>query len=215
MNLSKAPLGNISKALPGIDFIVKAGLIYQQLDGLQKAYFKSYMEGGKAQGAWPQTATISTSPHCETESEGRIYHSLKNSQKMRVMELCTGKFNDVLSCILHVGSVRFEYPFDPVNKNYKMHTLHAISHISGQRVWYTALSYVWGNPAFIKPMICNGKPFFTTVNLDIALRFLRHVDVAVMLWVDQICINQEDLKEKTQQVLLMSKIYNHAQSTPI
>ena len=64
-------------------------------------------------------------------------------------------------------------------------------------------------------MICNGKPFFTTVNLDIALRSLRHVDVAVMLWIDQICINQADLEEKTQQVLLMSRIFDHAWSTLI
>lgn len=64
-------------------------------------------------------------------------------------------------------------------------------------------------------MICNGKPFLTTVNLDNALRSLRHVDVAVMLWIDQICINQADLKEKTQQVLLMSRIFDHAWSTLI
>lgn len=186
---------------------------YQQLDEFQKISLKEYAEGRKAQEELRQTAKISTSPHCQMEAEGRIYHRLKNSQDLRVMELCPGTFNDVLTCNLHVCSVEFDYPINPLNKTYKKHTLHAVSHTSGQRVWYTALSYVWGNPAFIKPMVCNGKPFYTAVNLDIALRSLRHVDVAVMLWIDQICINQADLEEKTQQVLLMSRIFDHAWST--
>lgn len=186
---------------------------YQQLDEFQKNSLKEYAEGRKAQEELRQIAKISTSPLCQMEAEGRIYHRLKNYQDLRVMELCPGTFNDVLTCNLHVCSVEFEYPINPLKKTYKKHTLHAVSHTSGQRVWYTALSYVWGNPAFIKPMVCNGKPFYTTVNLDIALRSLRNVDVAVMLWIDQICINQADLEEKTQQVLLMSRIFDHAWST--
>ena len=212
LDLSKATSGNVSKLLPEEDFMVKAGMTYQQLDEFQKLSLKAYTEGRKAQ---EELAIISTSPHCQIESDGGIYHRLKNSQDMRVMELCPGTFNDVLTCNLHVCSVEFEYHINPLNKTYKSHTLHALSHTSGQLVWYTALSYVWGNPAFIKPMICNGKPFFTTVNLDIALRSLRHVDVAVMLWIDQICINQADLEEKTQQVLLMSRIFDHAWNTLI
>lgn len=214
---SKAPSGKISKSLPGEDFIVKAGMTYGQLGEFDKESLLAYVEGKKAQEELRQTAITSTSPRCQLESEGRIYHQLKNSQDIRVMELCPGTFNDVLTCILHVCSVEFEYQINPLYENYtyKTHTFHAVSHKNGQPVWYTAISYVWGNPAFIKPMICNGKPFFTTVNLDTALRSLRRVDVAVMLWVDQICINQVDLEEKTQQVLLMSRIFNHAWSTLI
>lgn len=210
LDLSKAPSSKVSKLLPGEDFIVKTGITYQQLDEFQKSSLKAYTEGRKAQ---EELAIISTSPHFQMESDGGIYHRLKNSQDMRVMELCPGTFNDVLTCNLHVCSVEFEYHINPPDKNYKSYTLHAVSLTSGQLVWYTALSYVWGNPAFIKPMICNGKPFFTTVNLDIALRSLRNVDVAVILWIDQICINQADLEEKAQQVLFMSRIFDHAWST--
>lgn len=32
-------------------------------------------------------------------------------------------------------------------------------------------------------------------------------------WVDQICINQEDIKERSHQVKLMCRIYRNAQST--
>lgn len=190
-------------------------MTYQQLEEFDKKSLQVYVEGKKVQEELRQRAIISTSPHCQLESEERIYHQLKYSQDIRVMELCPGTLNDVLTCNLHVCSVEFEYSINPLYKHYtyKRPTLHAVSHKSGQPVWYTAVSYVWGNPAFIKPMICNGKPFFTTVNLDTALRSLRRVDVAVMLWVDRICINQFDLEEKTQQVLLMSRIFKHAWST--
>lgn len=185
----------------------------QQLDEFQKESLKAYAEGKKIHKELHRTDMINRSLHCQMEADGRIYHRLENAQDMRVIELRPGRFNDVLICNLHVCSVEFEYPVDPLNKTFQFWTLHAVSNTNGQPVWYTAISYVWGNPDFIKPMICNGKQFFTTANLDIALRYLRHVDVAVMLWIDQICINQDDLEEKTEQVLLMSRIFAHAQKT--
>lgn len=122
---------------------------------------------------------------------------------MRVLELYPGEFDDPLRCTMHVCSLEWEYRA----------TAPAILLATGEPIWYTALSYVWGNSAFIRPITCNGKLFKTTHNLDVALRYLRHIDVSIMLWVDQICINQEDLSERTQQVLLMKKIYQRAQST--
>ena len=70
-----------------------------------------------------------------------------------------------------------------------------------------------GNPALVKPMTCNHKLFATTENLDLALRRMRRLDVAVLLWVDQICINQDDLQEKNQQVAMMGTIYQRAWTT--
>ena len=148
-----------------------------------------------------------------------IHQPLKGSQDMRVLELYPGSFEDELRCELHVCSVEFEYPTinESVsvisNTTYTMHTQHAVSQETGQPVWYTALSYVWGVAASVMPMLCNGRPFHTTRNLDIALRRLRQTDAAIMLWIDQICINQDDLNEKSQQVILMSKIYQRAWST--
>lgn len=97
LDLSKAPSGKVSKLLPGEDFIVKTGITYQQLDEFQKSSLKAYTEGRKAQ---EELAILSTSPHFQMESDGGIYHRLKNSQDMRVMELCPGAFNDVQSARL-------------------------------------------------------------------------------------------------------------------
>jgi hypothetical protein len=54
-----------------------------------------------------------------------------------------------------------------------------------------------------------------SANLAAALRQLRKEDEATLLWVDQLCINQEDLDERGQQVQLMSAIYSGASYTPI
>lgn len=131
---------------------------------------------------------------------------------MRVLELHAGKSEDELSCGLHICSLDFEYPKEP-EMGYNPYTLHAISCTTGKPVWYTAFSYVWGNPALVKAMTCNDKPFAITQNLELALRRLRRSDVSIMLWVDQICINQDDLQEKSQQVVLMGTIYQRAWST--
>ena len=44
---------------------------------------------------------------------------------------------------------------------------------------------------------------------------MRQPDSSVNLWVDQICINQDDLKEKGLQVDLMSKLYQRSWVTVV
>lgn len=46
-----------------------------------------------------------------------------------------------------------------------------------------------------------------TVNLESALRHLRYAFVSRLLWVDALCINQNNNHEKTHQVKLMGDIY--------
>lgn len=75
---------------------------------------------------------------------------------------------------------------------------------------YEALSYVWGeeeNPDFI--VLCESR-FAVTRNLAEVLRYLRSPSSDRMLWVDAICINQCDEKEKETQVKSMHMIYKLA-----
>jgi hypothetical protein len=75
---------------------------------------------------------------------------------------------------------------------------------------YEAVSYVWGgeeDPNFI--ILCDIR-FAVTRNLAEALRYLRFPKSDRMLWVDAICINQYDEKEKEAQVLSMHLIYKFA-----
>jgi hypothetical protein len=74
-----------------------------------------------------------------------------------------------------------------------------------------ALSYVWGDETHKKSIECSGNRLDITRNLHEALLHLRSKDQRRVLWVDAICINQEDNFERSKQVLLMRQIYAGAQ----
>ena len=75
---------------------------------------------------------------------------------------------------------------------------------------YTALSYVWGDPSDRVPFVLDNHHLPITRNLALALQALRLDDEPFVLWIDAICINQDDLKEKSEQVLRMKEIYASA-----
>ncbi|CZR55605.1 uncharacterized protein PAC_05493 [Phialocephala subalpina] len=85
---------------------------------------------------------------------------------------------------------------------------------------YIALSYVWGNAAITTKILVNEEDFAATVNLAAALRQLRafRADDSMnpinhlpsFLWVDAICINQNDIPERNSQVQLMRDIYQNS-----
>jgi hypothetical protein len=52
-----------------------------------------------------------------------------------------------------------------------------------------------------------GPPWRVTANLGLAPRCLRQQDKPRTLWIDALCINQEDLEEKTEQVSKMQDVY--------
>ena len=75
---------------------------------------------------------------------------------------------------------------------------------------YTALSYVWGDPSDNIPFVLDNHRLLITRNLALALQALRLDDEPFVLWIDALCINQNDLKEKSEQVLRMKEIYAFA-----
>lgn len=76
---------------------------------------------------------------------------------------------------------------------------------------FAALSYVWGEYSEIPNTIrCGSHEFPITKNCDDALRSLRGFYGPITIWVDAICINQQDEEEKTNQIHLMEEIYTWA-----
>lgn len=79
---------------------------------------------------------------------------------------------------------------------------------------YNSLSYVWGDPFPTADIILNGSRMAVTKNLESALRHLRDYSTpefqGLPVWVDAICINQDDLKERNEQVRIMRDVYRKA-----
>ncbi|KAJ4185076.1 hypothetical protein NW767_013034 [Fusarium falciforme] len=78
---------------------------------------------------------------------------------------------------------------------------------------YFALSYVWGEKKDLEKIILQGQDVEVTPNLASALSRIRSGNIGrtstpiKYLWVDAICINQEDNEERSKQVQFMHHIF--------
>ena len=78
---------------------------------------------------------------------------------------------------------------------------------------YVALSYCWGDARTTCEIIVNDYSIQVTENLEAAFRQLRDshcIKQGFKLWVDAICIDQSNVKERGQQVSRMRDIYASA-----
>lgn len=73
--------------------------------------------------------------------------------------------------------------------------------------YYEAVSYCWGSDEKSCSMKLNERPYYITDSLNEFLRYRREKDESVTLWIDAICIDQDNLEEKRKQVRLMRDIY--------
>jgi hypothetical protein len=80
---------------------------------------------------------------------------------------------------------------------------------------YTCVSYVWGDAAIRRVIWVDGEELAVTRNLFDLLHHVRHRHEVVTLWVDAVCINQEDIKERSHQVALMDAVYSSCVSVYI
>jgi hypothetical protein len=79
---------------------------------------------------------------------------------------------------------------------------------------YEALSYVWGDPTpaiFVKCLDESDEGVLGIgASLATALNAFWYTDRARCIWVDALCINQQDMAERQSQVRLMGTIYGTA-----
>lgn len=78
---------------------------------------------------------------------------------------------------------------------------------------YDALSYTWGNQGKTASVLVNGKAMKITPNLHSAFQHFRSPKVDKVLWIDAICIDQDDERERGHQVQQMCRIYSQAEET--
>lgn len=70
--------------------------------------------------------------------------------------------------------------------------------------------YCWGDPDIRKPILASRRTIHVTVNLEAALRQLKDKHIT-RIWVDAVCINQDDRQERSIQVRNMKQIYSKAE----
>ncbi|KAF7925813.1 hypothetical protein EAE99_005848 [Botrytis elliptica] len=76
---------------------------------------------------------------------------------------------------------------------------------------YVALSYTWGEPNDTSYICVNGYKHKVTPNLESALRHLRDDKNTIVIWVDAVCINQNDIPERDRQLQMMADVYKKAE----
>jgi hypothetical protein len=120
----------------------------------------------------------------QTHEEEHTYEELESPSSIRVLELLPGAHGTSLTCNLFQAR-REDNPE------------------------YEAVSYAWGAPVFSKRIqeLSTEKYICITENLFDALESFRYEDRSRILWVDAVCINQRDNKEKNHQVAQMAEIY--------
>ena len=75
---------------------------------------------------------------------------------------------------------------------------------------YEVVSYTWGEPQPAEIIELEGLPFSIRPNLGSFLYQVRGEDSARLIWVDAVCINQDDDDERSSQVRIMTRIYEQA-----
>ncbi len=117
------------------------------------------------------------------EPEWQPYFSHKPlpdpSTTIRLLQLHLGQGDEPLRASLEVRGLDAEEPYD-------------------------ALSYMWGSKEPKRMIQVDGEPFLLRHNI---YSFLRFSDRLCRLWLDAVCIDQNNIEERGQQVSLMGNIY--------
>jgi hypothetical protein len=140
------------------------------------------------------------------------YRPIKYDKEIRILKIIRGKEEDPMECMLYPSALSSAKP----RPSYK----------------YWALSYWWGDDepthritmyrdTGVREGLQKVTPFhfagyfYVRNNLASALKHFRQKDRDVDIWVDALCINQEQSEnneEKTAQVARMNEIYSEAEN---
>lgn len=80
---------------------------------------------------------------------------------------------------------------------------------------YQTLSYTWGDAYFPETIIVDGEVVNITLNLHNSLQYIRSRNMPTDMWIDAICINQEQIQERSSQVAFMDEIYSRCEQVYI
>jgi hypothetical protein len=70
----------------------------------------------------------------------------------------------------------------------------------------------WGAYGDFREISVDGRKFQVTRNLFVALSHLRNESRDRLLWIDALCINQQDIAERSSQISQMAFLFHRADS---
>ncbi|KAF7510423.1 hypothetical protein GJ744_006702 [Endocarpon pusillum] len=121
-----------------------------------------------------------------------LYDPLPTADSFRFAYLKPGVGQDPIECELVTRTVKEE--------------------VDSATPQWEALSWLWGARGDLRAIIVNGRKFSVTRNLFIALNHLRLRERSRLLWVDALCINQDDIEERSSQIKQMAFLFHRAKN---
>jgi hypothetical protein len=119
---------------------------------------------------------------------------IKHLSEIRILRILPGDFNDAVECEVFTAGLS-SYPE------------------------YDAISYTWadesGDASRCCSILVSGKSFEVTRNCEMVLRRVRMQFSSRQIWIDAICIDQDNIDERGHQVRLMPRIYSGAKTVLI
>ena len=113
------------------------------------------------------------------------YETIDDPKSIRLLKLAPGDADQPIACTLHIVPLE-----------------------SGPS--YEAISYTWGDTAAREDLVCDNRLLSVTRNLADALRRIRLMESVRTVWADAVCIDQNNIDERGQQVSMMRRIYGRA-----
>ncbi|KAI1737542.1 HET-domain-containing protein [Xylaria scruposa] len=122
-------------------------------------------------------------------STASLFPPLSKQSETRLLRLLPGNFTQDVYCEIDVWDL-------------------------DSRPEYEAISYTWADETGVddssKTIFVSRKPLKVTRNCENALKRVRRFHSVRVVWIDAVCINQNDKNERGHQVQLMPRIYSSA-----
>lgn len=131
-------------------------------------------------------------------AQSHLYEPLTEDNTFRFLDLHPGQKNSPIVCTLRVARLEHEHELGDYNQPD-----------------FEALSYVWGSPIITHRILLDGRSYGVRENLWNFLQYRRDMKHVCTLWIDALCIDQNNMVERGQQVKLMQRIYRGARTVTV
>ncbi|KAF2096238.1 HET-domain-containing protein [Rhizodiscina lignyota] len=175
------------------------GGVFPTLSYETRKFIDTIKEGADSVPTEPASSPLPASIERELEDtisnyktwDSKVYADLRlDLRSIRLVEILPGSSDEI-----HVELIR--KPLDEIKNAYE------------------ALSYVWGPPNPARMIQVNGINAPVNPNLFDALFALRLSDAKRRIWIDAICVNQVNTRERSIEVRKMGEIYRLAKTVVV